>query len=404
MHYAVGVDDDVPACGLCAVGTHRAVLRQHGSVQQHRAAAAALHCHQSVACDRHQARCGLHLNLAATRHRLLRVGCSERSGTHQGTTIECDVAAQSTERHAATGCLTIRKRAATRPQRQVALRLEHQFAAVTGQRLGLYRARVRQRAGKDTDRPSTEIAQVEHLVAVVLHRKGDVVQIAPGDFDHFTRRQYDIAALAGNCGCAIDSDIRRHQVDIAIAGADAPLGLDVARCPLARKPVSASLEVVVIHGQGGRHKTLGIDDAASAKHDAIGVDQEHPAVRTQGAIDAALQVGILRLHPVQHRAGGALLLKVGGLTGLDRETLPVDDGARAVGHRELVALGLQACLAVGHLRSGGIGLHQLRRYTVDSGQRGDQGAAAKGGRELHGLLLTAAAGRRVRLAHRDPAF
>ena len=60
-------------------------------------------------------------------------------------------------------------------------------------------------------------SQVDDLVVPVLDRKCDVVQVAPGDLHYFTGGQHDVAAIAGNDGIAVHSDIRSHQVDITAA-------------------------------------------------------------------------------------------------------------------------------------------------------------------------------------------
>ena len=72
------------------------------------------------------------------------------------------------------------------------------------------------------------------------------------------------------------------------------------------------------------------------------------------------------LDPVEHGTAGILLLEVGGLSGADRKTLPVDDRAGRVGDRQFIALSLQHGLAVCHLRTGRVGLRQLGPHAVNT--------------------------------------
>ena len=204
----------------------------------------------------------------------------------------------------------------------------------------LYHARVAQGAGKNADRAAAECSQVDGLVVLALDRERDVVQVAPGDLDHLTRGEHDVAAVAGDHRITVHSDIGSHQVDVASARTDAAPGLDVAGRGLRREFEFAGLEVLVVQIERGGNKTLRVDDTAGAEHDAVGIDQEHPAVGPQRAVDLALEAGVLRLDAVEYRTGGILLLEVGGFRGANRKTLPVDDRAGRVGDRELVALGL----------------------------------------------------------------
>ncbi len=255
---------------------------------------------------------------------------------------------------------------------QIALGLEHQTATFAHQGLCLHQARMGQRAGEHADGAALEPPQVDDLVAAVLHLEADIVEIAPGDLDHLSGGQHDVAALRLDHRIAVGSHIGRDQVHIAIARTDAALHLDVTGHTVTRKLEFSCLEVLVVQRQRGGDKTLRVDDAARTEHDTIGIDQEHLAVGAERAVDPALQRRVLALHPVEHRAGRALLLEEGGFAGADRELLPVDDGTRRVRDRQLAALGLHRGLAMHDDGATGIGLDQLRRHAVDCRQRDDQ--------------------------------
>jgi outer membrane protein assembly factor BamB len=77
----------------------------------------------------------------------------------------------------------------------------------------------------------------------------------------------------------------------------------------------------------------GHDPATGTDHDSGRVDQPDTTVGTQGAVDRRRVVE----HPVHDHARGRGLLEAGGFAGFDRELVPVDDGAVAVGHRQDVA-------------------------------------------------------------------
>ena len=239
-----------------------------------------------------------------------------------------------------------------------------------------------------TDRAAAQGAQIDRLVVRALHLERDVVQVTARDFHHLARSQHDVAAVAGDHRVAVHANVGGNQVDIAVARTDAALGLDGAGCALALELELARLEVGIVHVQGGRHETLGVNDAARAKYHAIRVHQEHPAVGAERAINLALEVGVLCLYAVEYGAGRILLLEVSGLPGADVEALPVDDRARCVGHRQARTLGLHGGLAVHYLRPRGIGLYQLRPETVNSGQRNHQSAATETWHFDHQILLT----------------
>ena len=131
-----------------------------------------------------------------------------------------------------------------------------------------------------------------------------------------------------------------------------------------------------------------VDNAAGAEYDTVRIDQKHPAVGSQSAINPTFQTGVLGLNPVQHSTDSVLLLEVSGFPGPDRETLPIDDRTGAVDDRQFVALLLQDGLAVHHLCAGRIGMGQLGSHPVDACQRDDECAKAKTGGDNHLILLT----------------
>ena len=107
----------------------------------------------------------------------------------------------------------------------------------------------------------------------------------------------------------------------------------------------------------------------------------HHAVRFQAPQDLA---GVLARNTVEHGAVAVLLDEARDFTGVDGETLPVDDGVGRVRDREDIALLIERRLAIDHLRQGGGGGGGLGLLGLLEGTGGDKGIVLIGGNEACG--------------------
>ena len=150
------------------------------------------------------------------------------------------------------------------------------------------------------------------------------------------------------------ADVRTQQGHIAAIGrVDRSPVFDRARTRT-RKFIVARHEVGIADGQGGRHQAAHIDRRATAKQDAVGVDQEHLAVRRQAAQNAR-RIGAD--DPVERDGTGARLHELHGLPGLDAKALPVDGYiGRALGDRHVACRTPHGGCACGHHAAHRLGL------------------------------------------------
>ncbi len=197
-------------------------------------------------------------------------------------------------------------------------------------------------------------------VGGVARRPGDVDLDAGGgavdQADGGPRRQ-DGFALRG-ADDAFVGDVAADQIDTAASRrADFALVDDVAGAGSVVEQFAAGEEVFVADVERAGDEAGGVDPSAGADHDAGRVHQPDLAVGAERAVDRRRVVE----HPVEHGAGGGRLGEVGGLPGLDRELVPVDDGAVAVGHRQPVAGLVEVRRAVHHHRVDRVRLHRCRQ-------------------------------------------
>ena len=210
-----------------------AVLDQFGGTHVHIPAPPTSDRDHGIALDCHDASASAYRHAATARGCLRGDGRRERLGTDQRAGVDHHVAGLRRYAYRPAQSVAVGQRLASSPQAQVALRLQHQTPALVDQALRLDHTRVAQGSGKHADRTAAESAKVDDLVVLALDRERDVVQVAASDLHHLAGRQHDIATNAGDHGIAVDADIGCHQINIAVAGADAALGLNVARSGLA---------------------------------------------------------------------------------------------------------------------------------------------------------------------------
>jgi hypothetical protein len=118
-----------------------------------------------------------------------------------------------------------------------------------------------------------------------------------------------------------------------VTGADPTLVHDRSGVRITLELELAGEEIRVEHVERRRDEPGGIDHSTGADHYPRGVDEEDAAVREKLTLDLR---DIGADDAVQHRAGRGLLHELRDLAGADRETLPMDDGARRIGDFELV--------------------------------------------------------------------
>jgi hypothetical protein len=106
---------------------------------------------------------------------------------------------------------------------------------------------------------------------------------------------------------------RRDQEDLAAGRrGDRALIADLARVGGAVEVVFTGQEIGIRDIQAGGHQPVHIHARAGAEQHAVGINQEHLAVRLQRAEDHA---GVLSGDAVQHLAVGALLDEARQLVG-----------------------------------------------------------------------------------------
>ena len=177
-----------------------------------------------------------------------------------------------------------------------------------------------------------------------------------GQIDALSRREHDFARRRGDDAGV--GDIGRDQVNLAAArgGDGAPIA-DIARLPVRplRVPLKSNLPArksVLLRFRLEADQAADVDLRAGSEQHAVGVDQEHFAVRLQRA---EYLRRVLPGDAIQHAARGTLLDEPRELARADRETLPVDDGAGRVGDQKLIAGADDGDLAGDDLRTGRIG-------------------------------------------------
>ena len=172
------------------------------------------------------------------------------------------------------------------------------------------------------------VADVEEHQTIALHIDADVGGCSQTD------------ALGLDVGLRADRELRCRQHHGAVGGRDGAIGDQ--RC----STVGAALQhktprlESIAHHEGAGHKPSHIHLRVGTKHDAAGVEQPDAAVGAQAAQD---ERRVTAHHAVDQDRIGTGLLHQHALAAGNRETLPVQPGARA---------GLRN----GHLAGGG-GLH-----------------------------------------------
>ena len=255
--------------------------------------------------------------------------------------------------------LAVRYRLAALAYRQVALGLEDDLAAFIAQGRRTDVAVVPERPGKYPYRPAADLAKYLRGIGRRLYFELHVVEVAAANLDLFPSGQHDIAAFGLDHAFLGDRDIRGNDVDVAGAAIHIAVDLDRTGLAFLVEPQQPVLEVGVADVERGGDQPLDVYPCPGTKNNAIGVDQEYPAVRGQGAENAA---GVLPDDTVENRAIDALLLKPGRFALADRKTLPVDNCAGTVGDRQRLALGGKT----------GVAIHYDRRHRVGGGRGGER--------------------------------
>ncbi len=132
---------------------------------------------------------------------------------------------------------------------------------------------------------------------------------AVGNFHAVASRQQHVAI--GRVDEAAVLHIGRNQVNKAtLGGVDRALVVHLALTACATEIEFAGQKVGVAELERGGNQPGRVDACPLAKHDAVGVDQENPAIGLQLAQDLARA---LTGDTVQHGAGAGLLDKFGEL-------------------------------------------------------------------------------------------
>ena len=224
--------------------------------------------------------------------------------------------------------------------------------------VGADRSAVPDRSGKHPDRAAlgNELPEVEHLVRRRLHLESDVVQPQTGQPHFFSGRQ-DQPAIDDLQHPAV-LDLRRNQHDLAVgAGFEVTLVTDRPGPGIAGELQLAGQEVRVGQVQRAGDERGRVHPGAGTKHDAVGIDEEYPAIAQELTQDRR---GRLTDHAIEHRARGAGLDEAGGLVRLHVELLPVQDRAVSGGDVQGVRVRLvEVRRAVADLDAFGVGVGDL---------------------------------------------
>ncbi|MCZ7600561.1 MAG: hypothetical protein M5U09_26480 [Gammaproteobacteria bacterium] len=206
-------------------------------------------------------------------------------------------------------------------------------------------------------------AEVEYAVGRRLDAEAHVLEIEALDHHVAAGRQQDGAVVGADESRVGDVGRDQHHV-AAVANPDIAAVLD--RPAVAGKAHVPGEEVGVRDVQRRGDEAGGIDHRVLPEHDAVGVDQEHLAVRQQAAEYLGRRAAD---HPVEHRRVGMLLDEPRHFVAADGESAPVDDGAGRVGHVERTAR------PVGET---GLAVHDARPDRVAVGGRRQHGGDRHG--------------------------
>ena len=243
----------------------------------------------------------------------------------------------------------------TSRQLHVLDRAQHDPATLQRGGPGLDQAAVAQRSGEHANRTTLQVAEVDGLVVSVLDVEAQAVQTPPGDFYRLPRTQNHTAVGRAHQSVLTDTDVRREQDHVTVAGANHAVDLDRPAQCVALEAHFAGSPIGVADIQCRRRKAGGIDHRSPAYGDAGLVDQHNAAIGAEQPEYLGWRVGH---DPVQYGARRVDLLKPGLFGGLDGKALPVDGGARRVGNGELIAQALESSLTLNHLRPLGVGIHR----------------------------------------------
>ncbi len=214
----------------------------------------------------------------------------------------------------------------------------------------------------------------------MAERRAGYGHIARSSGHHLAAGRFDQAALltddavSGNqpdlpaLTCIAGGDLAAvFEHDTVVVGVErvnpafASDGVEAFEC------VVAGQKVVVADVQRGGNQARHVNPRSVAKQNAVGVQQKHPAVGFEVAQDLA---GCVASDAVEHGTGRALLHEAHGVPGANAEAVPVDDGARGVGHLYAIGKALDANRAVDHCGSS--------RKRLSIGFAGQHGGEHKG--------------------------
>ena len=262
--------------------------------------------------------------------------------------------AQRLDRHRASRIAVCRSRRARFEPHVTGCTQDDLARFVPHQRAGAYGAGMGEGASEHTHGAAVgdQPAQVEHRVGRCLDFELHAVEVEARDRDLASRGEQDAAAWRLDQPAVLDVRCDQRHAP-AVAGADrAPVG-DRTGIRACLECELAGEEVRVQHRQGGGDEAGGVDDATRAHHDPGRIDEEHPPVALERAVDLR-EIGAH--HAIEHRARGRLLDEAGDFALPDGEALPVDDGAGRIGDGERGGVRLrEPDLPGDHLRTGGIG-------------------------------------------------
>ena len=209
----------------------------------------------------------------------------------------------------------------------IGLRRQHDApAGVARQRIGADGATILEGAGKDADSTllGQQFAEIQHAVGRRLDLEGHIVDIETGQSHTLAGGENQLTLLDAQGASVLDAG--RDEDDFAAArGFDIALVLDRAGRAGGIEGITAGNEIGVFDIECGGNQACRVDPCASAKRNAVGVDQKDFAVRHQAPEDGR---GVAARDAVQDCAFTRLLDEAREFTALDGETLPIDDRAR----------------------------------------------------------------------------
>ncbi len=240
---------------------------------------------------------------------------------------------------------------AGRRQRQCVAGAQHQLArGAEPQGVGLHQAALVDDGPVHVHLATVgdEPAQVEHFTGRHLHTHGQVGQAGVHQVHAAGRRQAHAAAGRGDAAGVLHLAAQQQDLAAKAALQFAFIAHPGGAAGVGREAVAAGKKVVVVQTQRAGHQAGHVHTGALPKEHTVRVQQPHLAVAGQLAQDLA---GVVAGDAVEHLAGRTGLVKVNTRAGADGKTLPVEDGAGCVAHRQLRALRGQLRLAADDLQA-----------------------------------------------------